>query len=79
MTGFRPPGTGIADDKVIYAFVPAIIRYYLDEAPILPNAPTYLCVDDEHRDYVLSNLDPLACWSARIPHAQNSIPAILLY
>ncbi|MDA1018230.1 MAG: circularly permuted type 2 ATP-grasp protein [Planctomycetota bacterium] len=58
------PGTGIADDKVIYAFVPAIIRYYLDEAPILPNVPTYVCVDDEHRDYVLSNLDRLVVKAA---------------
>jgi uncharacterized circularly permuted ATP-grasp superfamily protein len=36
-------GTGVADDKAVYAYVPAIIRYYLGEEPILPNVPTYLC------------------------------------
>ncbi len=38
-----PPGTGVADDKAIYAYVPQIIRYYLDEDPIIPNVPTYVC------------------------------------
>jgi uncharacterized circularly permuted ATP-grasp superfamily protein len=52
-------GTGIADDKAIYAYVPAIIRYYLGEDPILQNVETYLCLDDKHRDYVLQNLDRL--------------------
>ena len=37
------PGTGVADDKAIYAYVPDMIRYYLGEEPILPNVPTYLC------------------------------------
>lgn len=50
------PGTGIADDKVVYAYVPEIIKYYLKEDPILPNVPTYLCWDDQHRDHVLANI-----------------------
>jgi len=46
------PGTGIADDKVIYKFVPEMIRFYLSEEPILPNVPTYLCWDKNERDIV---------------------------
>ena len=46
------PGTGVADDKVIYAFVPALIRYYLGEDPILPIVPTYVCHDEKQRGYV---------------------------
>ncbi|MEW5824347.1 MAG: circularly permuted type 2 ATP-grasp protein [Pseudomonadota bacterium] len=53
------PGAGVADDKVVYTFVPAIIRYYLDEEPILPNVPSYLCLFEEDRRYVLDNLDKL--------------------
>ncbi len=53
------PGPGVADDKVIYAFVPDMIKYYLDEDPILPNVPTYLCSRDEDRNHVLQNLDKL--------------------
>lgn len=53
------PGSGVADDKVIYAYVPKIIRYYLDQDPILPNVPTYLCADEKQRDYVLRNIDQL--------------------
>ncbi|MBT8443327.1 MAG: circularly permuted type 2 ATP-grasp protein, partial [Gammaproteobacteria bacterium] len=53
------PGTGVADDKVVYAYVPDMIRYYLDEEPILPNVPTHLCSDPEQLDYVLSHLDEL--------------------
>lgn len=49
-------GTGVADDKAIYAFVPEIIRYYLSEDPILPNVPTFLMSDDMHRQHVLANL-----------------------
>ena len=52
-------GTGVADDKAIYAFVPDIIRYYLKEDPILPNVKTFLCYIDKERDYVLANLDKL--------------------
>lgn len=53
------PGTGVADDKVIYAYVPKIIRYYLGEDSILPNVPTYVCWDDTERQHVLANLDKL--------------------
>ncbi|WP_394245186.1 circularly permuted type 2 ATP-grasp protein [Halopseudomonas laoshanensis] len=53
------PGAGVADDKVVYAFVPAIIKYYLDQEPLLPNVPSYLCMFDEDRKYVLDNLDKL--------------------
>ncbi|MCK4626580.1 MAG: circularly permuted type 2 ATP-grasp protein, partial [Phycisphaerae bacterium] len=50
------PGTGVADDKVIYYYVPAMIRYYLGEDPILPNVTTYLCCEPKSRQKVLSNL-----------------------
>jgi uncharacterized circularly permuted ATP-grasp superfamily protein len=53
------PGVGVADDKVVYAFVPELIRYYLGEDPILPNVPTWLCVDDAQRSHVLAHLDEL--------------------
>ncbi len=53
------PGTGIADDKVIYAFVPDMIRYYLGEDPILPNVPTYVCAREDDRRYVLDHLGEL--------------------
>jgi uncharacterized circularly permuted ATP-grasp superfamily protein len=53
------PGTGVADDKAVYAYVPDIIRYYLDEEPIIHNVPTYACWRDEDRKYVLENLDTL--------------------
>jgi uncharacterized circularly permuted ATP-grasp superfamily protein len=52
-------GTGIADDKAIYAYVPDIIRYYLGEDPILHNVETYLCENEKQRGYVLANLDRL--------------------
>ncbi|MEM8535648.1 MAG: circularly permuted type 2 ATP-grasp protein, partial [Chloroflexota bacterium] len=50
-------GTGVADDKALYAYVPQIIRYYLSEEPILDNVDTYLLSDDTQRQYVLENLD----------------------
>jgi uncharacterized circularly permuted ATP-grasp superfamily protein len=53
------PGAGVADDKVVYAFVPEIIEYYLGEKPLLPNVPTYKCINKDERDYVLDNLDKL--------------------
>jgi uncharacterized circularly permuted ATP-grasp superfamily protein len=53
------PGTGVVDDKAIYAYVPAMIRYYLGEEAIIPNVPTYLCSDDTQRQYVLDNLETL--------------------
>jgi len=51
------PGSGVADDKVVYAYVPEMIRYYLDQDPILPNVPTWLCEREEERAYVLEHLD----------------------
>lgn len=53
------PGTGVADDKVVYAYVPEIIKYYLGEEAIIPNVPTYLCWDDAQRDYVLEHIEEL--------------------
>lgn len=53
------PGAGVADDKVVYAFVPQIIKYYLDQDPIIPNVPTFRCMYPEERNYVLANLDKL--------------------
>ncbi len=53
------PGTGIADDKAIYAYVPQIIKYYLDQDPIIPNVETYICEDEKQREYVLANLGEL--------------------
>jgi len=58
------PGTGIADDKVIYAYVPEIIKYYCNEEAILPNVPTYICGRDEDRSYVLSHLGELVVKAA---------------
>ena len=53
------PGNGVADDKGIYYFVPKMIQYYLGEAPILHNAPTYLPFYEEDRKYVLDHLETL--------------------
>jgi uncharacterized circularly permuted ATP-grasp superfamily protein len=53
------PGTGVADDKLIYAHVPAMIRYYLNEEPIIENVPTYLCSRERDRAFVLANLEHL--------------------
>lgn len=74
------PGTGVADDKVVYAYVPDMIRYYMNEEPILPNVPTYICQRDEDRKYVLAHLDELVVKAANEsggygmligPHATN--------
>jgi uncharacterized circularly permuted ATP-grasp superfamily protein len=53
------PGTGVADDKAIYAYVPEMIRYYLNQDPILNNVETYLCWRDKDLRHVLANLDRL--------------------
>ena len=58
------PGNGVADDKVIYAYVPDMIKYYAGEDPILPNVPTYLCWRDTDRQHVLQNLDKLVVKAA---------------
>lgn len=52
-------GNGVADDKAVYAYVPEMIRYYLNEAPILPNVPTYQMRDPEQREYVFRNLSSM--------------------
>ena len=57
-------GTGIADDKVMYYFVPRIIRFYLGEDPILDNVPTYLASEEDDRKYILENLDKLVVKAA---------------
>ncbi len=62
-------GTGVADDKAMYAYVPAIIRYYLDQDAILPNVQTYLLTDKSQRDYVLEHLDELVVKSVENPVA----------
>ena len=53
------PGNGVADDKGIYYFVPKMVQYYLKEEPILKNAPTYLPMYEEDREYVLTNMEKL--------------------
>ncbi|MFO1501793.1 MAG: circularly permuted type 2 ATP-grasp protein [Verrucomicrobiota bacterium] len=58
------PGTGIADDKVVYAYVPRIIKYYLGEESILPNVPTYICAEPKDLNYVLEHLDELVVKAA---------------
>jgi uncharacterized circularly permuted ATP-grasp superfamily protein len=57
-------GTGIADDKVVYYFVPRMIKYYLDQEPILPNVPTYLASEPEDMKYILENLPKLVVKAA---------------
>lgn len=57
-------GTGIADDKVMYHFVPRMIKYYLDQEPILPNVPTHLANEDTDKKYILENLNQLVVKAA---------------
>lgn len=58
------PGNGVADDKVVYAYVPEMIRYYEGADAILPNVPTFLCWRDQDRRHVLQNLDKLVVKAA---------------
>jgi uncharacterized circularly permuted ATP-grasp superfamily protein len=58
------PGTGVADDKVVYAYVPKIVKYYLGEDIIIPNVPTFVCVEEEARKYVLAHLSELVVKAA---------------
>ena len=53
------PGSGVADDKVVYSYVPEIIRYYLDEDALIPNVPTWRCSDPDQLEHVLSRLPEL--------------------
>jgi uncharacterized circularly permuted ATP-grasp superfamily protein len=57
-------GTGIADDKVMYYFVPRMIKYYLGEEPILANVPTYLASEESDKKYILENLPKLVVKAA---------------
>ncbi|TAG10539.1 MAG: circularly permuted type 2 ATP-grasp protein [Verrucomicrobia bacterium] len=57
-------GTGVADDKVIYYFVPKMIEYYLGQEPILPNVPTYLASEEKDRKFILSHLPELVVKAA---------------
>ncbi|MGK7906961.1 MAG: circularly permuted type 2 ATP-grasp protein [Synechococcus sp.] len=58
------PGTGVADDKVVYSYVPDMIRFYLGEEPILSNVPTYLCWRQKDREYVLAHMQELVVKAA---------------
>ena len=53
------PGAGVADDKVVYAWVPDLIRYYLDQEPLIPNVPTYRTMYDDERRHVIDNIGDL--------------------
>ena len=59
------PGTGVADDKAVYAYVPEMIRYYLDQDAILNNVETYLCWREKDLQHVLANLDQLVVTRSR--------------
>jgi uncharacterized circularly permuted ATP-grasp superfamily protein len=58
------PGSGVADDKVVYGYVPNIVKYYLGEEIILPNVPTFICADPADRTHVLANLPDLVVKAA---------------
>jgi uncharacterized circularly permuted ATP-grasp superfamily protein len=58
------PGSGVADDKVVYAYIPEVIKYYLGEEPILPNVPTYICSKESDLKYVLEHIDELVVKAA---------------
>ena len=53
------PGAGVADDKVVYTYVPEMIKYYLGEDPILPNVPSYMCTDKKQLQHVIQNIENL--------------------
>src|ERR1700677_5101304 len=57
-------GTGVADDKVVYKYVPDMIKFYLSEEPILANVPTYLASNDKEKEYIIKNLEKLVVKSA---------------
>jgi uncharacterized circularly permuted ATP-grasp superfamily protein len=57
-------GTGVADDKVVYYFVPKMIKYYLDQEPILPNVPTYMASEEADKKYILEHLPELVVKAA---------------
>jgi len=57
-------GTGVADDKVIYAYIPRVIKYYLDQDPIIPSVNTYLASEPSERKFILENIAKLVVKSA---------------
>ena len=59
VTIVNAPGTGIADDKAVYDYVPKIIEFYLNEEPILNNVHTYICSEKEDLEYVIENISKL--------------------
>ena len=59
VTLVNAPGTGVADDKAIYSYIPQMVRFYLDEEIIIPNVETFVCWDDSQRQYVLENIQDL--------------------
>jgi uncharacterized circularly permuted ATP-grasp superfamily protein len=78
------PGTGVADDKVIYAYVPQIVKYYLGEEILLPNVETWMCWIPEQQKYVLENIEKLVIKTANDsggygvligPHASSAVLA----
>jgi uncharacterized circularly permuted ATP-grasp superfamily protein len=58
------PGTGVADDKVIYAYVPKMVKYYLGEDILIPNVPTFVCADEKERQHVIAHLSELVVKAA---------------
>ena len=58
------PGTGVADDKVVYAYVPEMVKYYLGEEIIIPNVPTFVCAEEADRKHVLAHLPELVVKAA---------------
>ncbi len=58
------PGTGIADDKAVYTYVPQMIKYYTGEDPVVPNVPTFLCAEEKERNHVLGNLENMVVKAA---------------
>lgn len=53
------PGSGVADDKAVYAYVPEMIKYYLNEEPLINSVETFLCIREDEREYVIENIDKL--------------------
>jgi uncharacterized circularly permuted ATP-grasp superfamily protein len=58
------PGTGVADDKAVYAYIPRVIKYYLGEEAIIPNVTTYICSEEQDLSYVLEHLGDLVVKAA---------------
>ena len=72
------PGTGVADDKAIYAYVPRIIKYYLGEEAIIPNVPTYLCSEKKDLEYVLEHMGELVVKAANESGGRDNVTVVLL-